>query len=172
MIHSRCCCFSGRFATISVDMSVETISLETAVNAVKVLTAPSKKKNFQEVFGTAGCLLNCEKDREKKDSKKSATRIERFTVSQITASSKSCRCCRLIEFILRATFSRSKHDISLTDEYTVTREFELKRYRTGVTDPEVVQLFQPRGMSFCFNERKKCLQNLTTQRIRHLVSQT
>jgi hypothetical protein len=130
-------------------MSVRVISPDAAVEAVKNFkrTSAQVRKNFFEVFDTSGCLLNCECERLHARSRKNTKRKEWFTASEIAASVlKGCRSCYVLNLIIQESFLRSEHSVSSTDQYSISRNFELKRLPAGEKTVEMIQLFQPSGM--------------------------
>jgi hypothetical protein len=159
-------------------MLVAIVSNEDAIaiisNAQSVV--PQVTKSFFEVFGTTGCLLNCEgggtfeqnfqKDKKNQDlhsmSKRKGnwwarkkytieyckSRQEWFSASEITASSaQGCGSCGVLEQIIQNLFSRNEQGLTCEYEFSVSLDFELRRRPLGREGQiEIVQLFQPPGM--------------------------
>jgi len=157
-------------------MSVKVIhpnELQTYLNNAQS-EIPRVTKTFFDIFGTSGCLLNCEAERNleevfeynkekydiksKRDRKRvraariahvkqhEGTRQEGFTASEITASATSgCGSCNVLKQIIQILLFR---DEEFCDgfEYSVARDFQLSRRSRGAKEPDVtVQLFQYPG---------------------------
>jgi hypothetical protein len=155
-------------------MSVSIIDREDIIKAAEnAQPAPIQTlKNFYDVFGTTGCLLNCEEERTMEQnfrynetgyhgSKKRGERIARckhlkqsrgsrqewFNASEITQSAKQgCGSCSVLSQIIQNVFSGCK-ELSSAYEYSVHYDFKLRRRLSSLEgEMEVVQLFQPPGM--------------------------
>jgi hypothetical protein len=138
--------------------------------------APQVKKNFFDVFGTPGCLLNCEDERtvnqnfqydktkhvihSRTERKKvrlarkkylaefHETRQEWFTASEIIASAaQGCGSCSALRQIIQNSFFGNEQGLSNRYEYSVPQNFDLKRRPIDTEGSvETIQLFQPPGM--------------------------
>jgi uncharacterized protein YnzC (UPF0291/DUF896 family) len=138
--------------------------------------APQVKKNFFDVFGTSGCLLNCEDERtvnrnfqynkmkhvihSKAERKKvrlarkkylaefRKTCQEWFTASEIIASAaQGFGSCSVLRQIIQSSFSGNEQGLSNIYEYSVLQDFDLIRRPISAEGPvETVQLFQPPGV--------------------------
>jgi hypothetical protein len=148
-------------------------------------SAVQSTKTFFDVFGIAGCLLNCEFDRlmsQRLDSDKSNhPRISRKEKKQIAFSraedlkqltrprkewfpaheiaqsaAQGCGSCNVLGQIILLLYSENDQDLSIEHEYSVSRTFALRRRPQGRKEPEeVIQLFQPRGMWPLLNRREE-----------------
>ena len=159
-------------------MSVEIVDFKNSVEPVHIAqhAGPRVKKNFFDVFGTTGCLLNCQTERtleqdfqqkraihvphsDRKNTKansarkKHSRRVRRsrqewFTANDIAASvAQGCGSCSALNHIIRDSFTGNEQGLSGQYEYSVSLDFELKRRPLGKEEPlERIQLFQPPGM--------------------------
>jgi hypothetical protein len=134
-------------------------------------TTPAKKKNFYNVFGTTGCLLNCENERiveqtlrydktEHVEYKRERERVARkqhraesrisrrewFSARELAQSvEQGCGSCSVLSKIILNIFPVCG-ELSSAYEYSVSHEFELRRrLSSGEGKVEIVQLFQPPG---------------------------
>ena len=135
--------------------------------------ATTQVKNFFDVFGTTGCQLNCqergqiyaenktnnnvhsraERKRARSNRRTDLTRSlgsyqEWFTADQIGASIASgCGSCRVLSHIFQNSFSGNQQVLSDKYQYSLARNFELRRRPLAQLDPaEIIQLFQPLGL--------------------------
>jgi hypothetical protein len=160
---------------VLLQMSVKVVNYRDVVaiadNAERA--APQATKNFFDVFGTTGCMLNCQQDRNlgqkfqysntrllshkakqavyaariKDEKEYCGSRQEWFTASEITVSAgQGCGSCSVIREIIRSSFSQSEHNVFDEYQYSVSLHFELRRRPRGEVKPvEIVHLFQPYG---------------------------
>jgi hypothetical protein len=125
--------------------------------------APKVKKNFFDVFGTSGCILNCEDDRTRSRTEKKGVRLARkksladfcrntrqewFPASEIIASAaKGCGSCIALRQIIQDSFPGNESGLSDRYEYSIPPQFDLRRRPIVAAGPvESIQLFQPPGM--------------------------
>ena len=164
---------------------VKKVQVAAASNKAQGTPPQAKKKNFFDVFGTAGCQLNCQDERmlgqifpdnktnsganttSKKKTARSARRNhfsryleswqEWFTAGEITASgAQGCGSCRILNQILQNLFSGNQHGLSDQYQYSLTWTFELRRRPIAQQDSvETIQLFQPPGMWSNWGQVKK-----------------
>jgi hypothetical protein len=157
-------------------MSVKTLSREEVHALVDnaQLAGPPVTRNFFDVFGTTGCLLDCENGttlREKivqhkirnatQSSRRegSAARKQRwadsrgpgrkwFNANEILASAtQGCGSCSTLRKIILQVFFPNQQDLPDDCEYFVSRHFEISQREPGAEESvEVFQLFQPPGM--------------------------
>lgn len=129
-------------------------------------SASQARKNFFDVFGTTGCLLNCrDADAVKQNfgatkgysravkREMRASRLEKsnqkwFVASDIsTSATQGCGSCKVLSQILAMVFDGTEQSLSEEYEYSVSHDFELKRRPLGEEKYiEMTQLFQPPGM--------------------------
>jgi len=158
-------------------MSVQILTPEDAIAIVERCdpAVPFITENFQRVFETTGCLLNCKdekvleehlhsekekydyKTRQQKKGVIAARKIELnqfresrqvwFTASEITTSAtQGCGSCAVLLAILIKTFFQSEQDLPNDYEYSIAQDFEMRYRRSGTVEPLVIaQLFQPSG---------------------------
>jgi hypothetical protein len=138
------------------------------------LTAQRVTKTFFDVFGTTGCLLNCEAEKNLEDqfeynkekydikSKQDRKRVRAaraahikqhkgsrqdwFIASEIKASAaRGCGSCSVLRQVIQNLFSEDEQ-LGDEPEYSVSRDFQLSRRVWGGETPDVViQLFQYPG---------------------------
>jgi hypothetical protein len=139
--------------------------------------APPTTRSFYDVFGTACCLLSCEDERtlmqtsrlsktttegQSKNYERRGVRLaltkhlkhlkksrrEWFNASEITESAaQGCGSCSVLTQIIHYSFSGVEKDLSEEFEYSILRDFQLRRRPSGGAGlVETIQLFQPPGM--------------------------
>jgi hypothetical protein len=137
-------------------------------------------KNFFNVFGTAGCLLNCEMERIFEQGfqynrenhvvhSKAERRVVRsgrrehrqqylmsrqewFTTTTVTKSAaQGCGSCSVLRQMLYALFPEDFQDLSVEYEYSISQWFELKRRPPSAGGSmDIIQLFQPPSRSLLY----------------------
>jgi hypothetical protein len=158
-------------------MSVKILDAKDALTIVDDAkhTGPTITKNFFEVFGSDGCLLNCKfertldsnlynektkhaaKNRQEKKQFTSARKIQInqfresrqtwFTASTIrTSAMQGCMSCNMLRMIIIALFFQGVHDLPDKYEYSIAQDFEVRYRCIGEEEPTaIIQLFQPPG---------------------------
>jgi hypothetical protein len=165
-------------------MSVNILKSNDALKIVENFKSveSSVTKNFFDIFGTTGCLLNCKDERtldlrlysdktrqdakSRKEKKKIAfehklqlsefreSRQAWFTATIIkTSASRGCGSCQILLKIIIAIFFQDLEDLPEQYEYSVAQDFEVRYREAGEEEPiATVQLFQPPGKCRFFDK--------------------
>jgi hypothetical protein len=161
----------------STEMSVKTLDFKEALAIIDDArnTGPTVTKNFFNVFGTTGCLLNCKFERtldadlynekaryaaKNRREKKKVTSARKIQISQFresrqtwstasairTSATQGCASCNIIRLITIAIFFPGVHELPDEYEYSIAQDFEVRYRRIGEEEPvAIIQLFQPPG---------------------------
>lgn len=158
-------------------MSIKIITNNDAIEiATDIISVGSQFVNFYEVFGTTGCLLNCEAERAVEQSyqpnvpdqvvgsvalrkaKRKERRSHRYQCSSSTqewfsggklqkSAKQGCGSCGVLKQIFHILFPGTAQEPSNLHEYSVSPDFVLKRRLLRGSDcVEQIQLFQPFGI--------------------------
>ncbi|KAH8724267.1 hypothetical protein GQ44DRAFT_284168 [Phaeosphaeriaceae sp. PMI808] len=161
-------------------MSVRVLDLQDAIAYIDKCkhAKESVTKNFQDVFGTAGCLLNCNYERTFEDdlrgekaeyasktsqrrkdlshnrklqcSKFRESRQTWFAGSKFVASAaQGCQSCSCLMKIFLGIFFQGAQDLPDSFEYSVSQNFEIRYRLPGNVDAvAIARLFQPQGKQY------------------------
>jgi hypothetical protein len=165
-------------------MSVKRLDLKDALAIVDNVsyTRPSVTKNFFDVFGTTGCLLNCKFERtldadlynektrcptKNRQEKKKVAYARKIQINQfresrqtwstarmiISSAAQGCASCNILRMIIIALFFQGAHDLPDKYEYSIAQDFEMRYRRIGEDEPvAIIQLFQPPGKYSMLNK--------------------